>query len=121
MHRGPEYAALRPGNVDGEGAAYRPRCHSCVRLARSTVALSRMAEGVREKRGAGAGWVTPWRLTKICRAAMCGWWGASLMVRTGAKHTSVPAMMLHHCSRVLVLNTSASFCLSSGHALRSIC
>jgi hypothetical protein len=46
--------------------------HSLMRLAISTVAGSRMVEGVREKRGAGAGWVAPWRLTNVFRAAMCG-------------------------------------------------
>src|ERR1700730_159121 len=63
--------------------------HALVSSAISAVAASRIAEGVREKRGAGAGWVTPWRLTKIRRAAMCGWSGASLIVTTGAQHTSV--------------------------------
>src|ERR1700738_3901002 len=63
-------------------------CHSRVILAMSAVAVSRIADGVREKRGAGAGWVTPCRLTKIWRAAMCGWFGASLMLRTGAQQMS---------------------------------
>jgi hypothetical protein len=31
---------------------------------------SRIVEGVRENRGAGAGCVTPWRLTKVFRATM---------------------------------------------------
>src|SRR6476646_547675 len=84
--------------------------HSLVRLTISAVTASRIAEGVREKRGAGAGWVTPWRLTKIFRAAMCGCLDDSLMVRTGAKQTSVPSMILHHSLRALVLNTSASLC-----------
>src|SRR6476469_3221306 len=99
---------------------YLPPRHSVVRLAISAVAGSRIAEGVREKRGAGAGWVTPWRLTKVFRAAMCGCCGASAMVRTGAKHTSLPSMILHHSSRVFALKTSVSFCLSAGQALRSI-
>ena len=46
--------------------------HSSSSSAISAVAGSRMAEGVRKKRGAGAGWVTPWRLTNVFRAAMCG-------------------------------------------------
>src|SRR4051812_16621194 len=33
--------------------------------------------GVREKRGAGAGWTTPWCSTYVPRAARCGWSGAS--------------------------------------------
>ena len=36
---------------------------------------SRIADGVREKRGAGAGCVTPWRSTKTLRATMCGCFG----------------------------------------------
>jgi hypothetical protein len=80
-----------------------------------------MADGVREKRGAGAGWVTPWRSTKIFRAAMCGCVGASAMVSTGAKQMSVPSMILHHSSRVLVLNSCVNFSFSAGQALRSIC
>jgi len=99
---------------------YLAAFHSLARLAISAVSGSRMAEGVREKRGAGAGCVTPWRLTKILRAAMCGCPGASAMVRTGAKQTSVPSMILHHSSRVLLLNTSTSFAFSAGQAFGSI-
>jgi hypothetical protein len=40
-------------------SSYFPACHSLTRLAISTVMVSRIADGVREKRGAGAGWVTP--------------------------------------------------------------
>ena len=94
--------------------------HSLVNSPISAIAGSRIAEGVREKRGAGAGCVTPWRLTKIFRAALCGCSGASAMVRIGAKQTSVPSMSLHHSARVLDLNTSTSFCFSAGHALGSI-
>src|SRR5216684_4568243 len=90
---------------------YLPPFHWLVSSAISAVAASLIADGVREKRGAGAGWVTPWRLTKIFRAAICGCSGDSLMVRTGAKQTSVPSMILHHSLRVLLLNTSTSFCL----------
>src|SRR6266478_3772050 len=53
--------------------------------------------------------------------ALCGYWGASFMVRIGAKQTSVPSMISHQSSRVLDLKTSISFCFSSGQALRSIC
>src|SRR5258707_454663 len=73
------------------------------------------------QRGAGAGWVMPWRVTKISRAALCGWFGASAMVRIGAKQMAVPSMILHQSSRVLPLNTFVSFSFSPGHALRSIC
>src|SRR5881398_1502147 len=118
----PNIGGYGPGvRRDDEKGVYYLSFHSLVRLAISAVTASRIADGVREKRGAGAGWVTPWRLTKIFRAAMCGCSGASLMVRTGAKQTSVPSMILHHSSRVFVLNTSTSLCLSEGHALRSIC
>ncbi len=99
---------------------YLPAFHSFVNSPISAVSASRIADGVREKRGAGAGWVTPWRSTKIFRAAMCGCFGASAMVRTGAKQMSVPSMILHQSSRVLLLNTFASFSFSAGQALRSI-
>src|SRR5437763_10730030 len=113
--------AMGPGvRRDDEKGVYYLSCHSLVRLAISAVTASRIADGVREKRGAGAGWVTPWRLTKIFRAAMCGCCGASDMVKTGAKWTSVPSMISHRCSRVLVVNPSTSFCFSAGHALQSI-
>src|SRR6202030_3243069 len=92
----------------GRREIYRSLCHSRITSLISALAASLIAEGVREKRGAGAGWVTPWRSTKISLAAMCGWFGASRMVRTGAKQTSVPSMILHQSSRVLLLNTSAS-------------
>ena len=44
--------------------ALRVRSYFCarqvsVRLAMSAVVVSRIVDGVREKRGAGAGWVTP--------------------------------------------------------------
>src|SRR5665213_870543 len=57
-----------------EGAFASPYVffHSLVRSAISALAGSRIAEGVREKRGAGAGWVTPWRVTKILRAPLGG-------------------------------------------------
>src|SRR5271169_6187544 len=89
---------------------YFPARQSWTRSARSTLSGSRIVDGVREKRGAGAGWVTPWRSIKVLRAAMCGCKGASAMVITGAKQTSVPTMILHHASRVLVVNNAASFC-----------
>jgi hypothetical protein len=66
---------VKPGDdsgiCDGRGA-YLAAFHSLARLAISAVTGSRIADGVRENRGAGAGWVTPWRSTKIFRAAMCG-------------------------------------------------
>src|ERR1043166_2232364 len=80
----------------------------------STFSGSRIADGVREKRGAGAGCVTPWRSTKIFRAALCGCFGASAMVRIGAKQMSVPSMILHHSSRLLLLNILVSFSFSAG-------
>ena len=58
-------ASRRPGMTE----SYLPAVHSFVSSPISAVSGSRMAEGVREKRGAGAGWVTPWRSTKIFRAA----------------------------------------------------
>jgi len=38
---------------------YLGACHSLTRLEISEVTGSRIVEGVREKRGAGAGWFTP--------------------------------------------------------------
>ena len=57
---------------DGGVCLYLVAFHSLVSAAISAFSGSRIAEGVREKRGAGAGWVMPWRVTKIFRAAMCG-------------------------------------------------
>src|SRR6267143_78699 len=108
----------KPGHDEG---LYLVPLHSLVRPAISAVSGSRIADGVREKRGAGAGWVTPWRSTKTFRAAMCGCFGASAMVRIGAKQMSLPSMILHQSARDLLLNTFVSFSFSAGHALRSIC
>ena len=46
--------------------------HASVSSPISAFSASLIADGVRENRGAGAGCVTPWRSTKILRAAMCG-------------------------------------------------
>src|SRR3979490_2792900 len=110
--------ALHAPRNDGE--SYLPAFHSFVSSVISAFSASRIADGVREKRGAGAGWVTPWRSTKIFLAALCGCFGASAMVRIGAKQMSVPSMILHQSSRVLLLNTFVSFSFSAGQALRSI-
>ena len=42
----------------------------------------------------------------VLRATMCALFVASLIVSTGAKHTSVPASIASHSSRVFVLNSS---------------
>jgi hypothetical protein len=71
-------AALKKKDVDGrdkpghDDVLYRPAFHSPTSAAISAAAGSRAADGVREKRGAGAGWVTPWRSMNTFRAAMCG-------------------------------------------------
>src|ERR1700730_17822892 len=83
---------------------------------RSTPALGAsggdgVADGVRLKRGAGAGWVMPSTVTKVPRALLWGWFGASSSERTGAKQASLPSRRRHHSSRVFVLNTAASFSL----------
>jgi hypothetical protein len=41
--------------------------------------------------------------TNVSRARMWGCEGASLISSTGAKQTSLPSMISHHCARVLVL------------------
>src|SRR5436309_15996826 len=109
-----------PAQGRDDGGVYLPAFHALVSSAISAFSASLIADGVREKRGAGAGWVTPWRSTKMFRAALCGCFGASAMVRIGAKQTSVPSMILHQSSRVLLLNTFVNFSFNAGQALRSI-
>src|ERR1019366_2303549 len=72
-----------------------------------------IAPRVAEKRGAGAGWTTPSMVTKVSRAALCGWVAASFSPMTGPKQTSVPSISAVHSSRVLVLMTAASLDFSS--------
>ena len=79
------------------------------------------ADGVREKRGAGAGCTTPCTVTKVPRAWLCTCCGASSKSSTGAKHASVPSSSAHHSSRVRVRNTSASRSFIMGQPERSIC
>ena len=43
------------------------------------------------------------------------------MLRTGAKHTSLPSMIRHHSSRVLVRKMAPSRCFIAGHEGRSFC
>ena len=62
--------------------------------------------GVREKRGAGACWVTPSRSISDPRAAMCAFCGASAKVSTGDMQASVPSKIAAHSSRVLDRNFS---------------
>src|SRR5689334_2954482 len=100
--------------------AYRSALHALTAAPISVTSGSRIVDGVREKRGAGAGWVTPWRSTNTPRAAMWACFGASAMVSTGAKQMSVPSMIAHHSSRVLLLNTVTSFSFSAGQAFGSI-
>ena len=45
---------------------------------------------------------------KVPLATLCGCSAASLIVSTGAKHTSVPSMSAHHSSRVFVRKTCSS-------------
>src|SRR4029078_2673695 len=66
------------------------------------------APGVRLKRGAGAGCVTPSTSTKVLRSALWGWRGASSRSRIGAKQTSLPSMTLHHSACVFDLKICAS-------------
>ncbi len=63
---------------------------------------------VREKRGAGAGWVTPSRSTKVPRAARCGWCGASARGTTGATQASVPSKTSAHSACVFSRNRALS-------------
>jgi hypothetical protein len=79
------------------------------------------APGVRAKRGAGPGWVTPATSMKVPRAALWGCFGASASERTGAKHASLPSRMRHHSSRVRALMAAANLALVSGHFSVSYC
>ncbi len=86
----------------------------------ATAAGPWISPGVREKRGAGAGWLNPFSSTIVPLATMCGWLLASLIGSTGAKHTSVPSRISHHSSRVLVRKSSVNRLCCSGHASRSV-
>src|SRR6266404_303552 len=92
-------------------------CHSFTTAPSSAATVLRIADGVREKRGAGAGCTTPSTSTKILRSAMCGCCGASDSDSTGAKQTSVPSMIAHHSARVFVLNTAVIFAFIAGQFL----
>ena len=104
------------GGMCGAGVLLSYRFHAAVTSPISATSGSRIADGVRENRGAGAGWVTPCRSTNTFRAAMCGCFGASAMVRIGAKQMSVPSMILHQSSRVLLLNTFVNLSFYAGQA-----
>src|SRR4051794_4793076 len=100
---------FRQDDPECDAMAERYRFQAFVTAPISATSGSRTADGVREKRGAGAGCLTPWRSRKTLRATMCGCSVASDMVSTGAKQMSVPSMILHKSSRVLLLNTVFSF------------
>src|SRR4051812_5687555 len=85
-----------------------------------TVTGGRATDGVRENRGAGAGWVAPSCWMNTSRATMCGCFVASDIVSTGAKQTSVPSMIADHSSRLLVLNPAVSLSLSAGQFAASM-
>ena len=74
---------------------------------------------MRLKRGAGAGWTTPSTSTKVSRARLWGWAGASPSESTGAKHTSLPSMISHHSSRVFVRKMAANRSVAFAHSSRS--
>ncbi len=60
--------------------------------------------GVREKRGAGAAWSTPFAVITVDRARKWSLPAASLQVSTGVTHASVPAKTCVHSSRVRLAN-----------------
>ena len=66
------------------------------------------AEGVRLKRGAGAGCTIPSISAKVLRAARCACFGASLQSSTGVTQVLLPSKTRAHSSRVRVLNFSVS-------------
>lgn len=55
--------------------------------------------GVREKRGAGAAWSTPWAVMTVDRVRRWSSVAASVHVSTGVTHASVPANVRTHSSR----------------------
>src|SRR5246500_702138 len=63
--------------------------------------------GVRENRGAGAACSTPWAVITVDRALKWSLVAASLHVKTGVTHASVPAKTCVHSSRVRLANRSA--------------
>ncbi len=79
-----------------------------------------MADGVREKRGAGAGCTAPSTSTKVERATLCGCRCASQGERTGTTQASVPSKMADHSSRVLVLKISPKRAFMADHSSRAI-
>src|SRR3982075_1489664 len=109
-----------PPRLRGDDTEFYLPLHSFATSASSATTVLRIAEGVREKRGAGAGCTTPSTSTKILRSAMCGCFGASDSDSTGAKQTSVPSMIAHHSARGLDLNTAFIFSFIAGQFLASI-
>ena len=103
-----------------DDASLSRRLHSFATSANSAATVFLIAEGVREKRGAGAGCMMPSTSTKILRSAMCGCFGASDSDSTGAKQTSVPSMIAHHSARVLALEHLVIFAFIAGQFFASI-
>ena len=80
-----------------------------------------MDEGVRLKRGAGAGCTTPSTSTKVDRAWLCGCRCASHGERTGATQASVPSKTASHSSRVLVATDGGTRSFMAGQFALSFC
>ena len=79
-----------------------------------------MAGGVRLNLGTGAGCTTPSMVTKLFRLLLWGCAGAYSKESTGAKQTSDPSKISHHCARVLVLKIRSNFSCMIGHWVLSI-
>src|SRR5262249_53271357 len=77
--------------------------------------------GVAEKRGAGAGWATPYDRTNVPLAASCGCVpaAASDSDSTGATQASEPSKTASHSARVRVAMTAAIRSLTVGHRAAS--
>ena len=74
---------------------------------------------MREKRGAGAGWVTPSCSTYVDRAARCGCVKASVSGMIPATQASVPSKTSTHSAWVRAAKASAMTRRSSGYVERS--
>src|SRR5271166_2511122 len=77
--------------------------------------------GVREKRGAGDGWVMALPTKKVLRAANCGWPGASDIPSTGATHASLSLNIFAQSCWGRAAKAAPILVRSCGHAFRSYC
>src|SRR3546814_16926837 len=70
-----------------------------------------------DKRGAGAGCMTPFVSTNVQRAALWGGAGASATARIGATQAPAPSSTAHHSFRARVRNPSVRRTPGAGSAV----